>query len=392
MSTGRERHRRAPFRVSRSADRETVRELHRRAVVVDGHNDLPWRIRERWGSDLGRARLDRRGEDGHTDLVRLREGGVDVQVWAAYVPVEFRGPEATRVAREQIRLIHDLVARYPEHLELALSTADVARIVADGRIASVIGVEGGHAIDDSLEALRELHGLGARYLTLTHNASVGWADAAGDAPRSGGLAPFGRDVVAEMNRLGMLVDLSHVTRATMRDALEASRAPVIFSHSSARALVEHPRNVPDDVLRLLAENGGLVMVNFFSGFLTLAGARAVPRLFEEEARIRDAAPDAPARRAALAEWRAGLAEMRGDVGTIADHIEHIARVAGIDHVGLGSDFDGMPLTPAGMEDVSCLPALTEELVRRGHAPEDVVKILGANFLEVWEAAEAHAGP
>ena len=344
--------------------------LHHDAIVVDGHNDLPWRLRERWGLDLDRVHLDERSEEGHTDLPRLREGGVDVQFWAAYVPVEFTGADGPRVAREQIALIRRLVDRYPEDLELALTLADAGRIVASGSIASMIGVEGGHAIDGSIATLRELYDLGARYLTLTHTATLDWVDAAGDTPRSGGLSDFGREVVAEMNRLGMLVDLSHVTAEAMRAVLDVTAAPVIFSHSSARALADHPRNVPDDVLERMRGNGGVVMVNFFSGFLTPEGARHVERYFEE------ADPEARARIAG-----------RGTVATIADHIDHIVRVAGIDHVGIGSDFDGVPALPEGMADVSRLPALTAELISRGYADPEVRKILGENLLRVLAAAE-----
>jgi len=345
--------------------------LHHDAIVVDGHNDLPWRIRERWGLDLDRVRLEARSSEGHTDLPRLREGGVDVQFWAAYVPVEFTGRDGPRVAREQIDLIGRLVDRYPRDLELALTLADVRRIVESGRIASMIGVEGGHAIDNSIEILRELYDLGARYMTLTHTATLDWVDAAGDESRSGGLSDFGREVVAEMNRLGMLVDISHVTAAAMRAVLDVTAAPVIFSHSSARALADHPRNVPDDVLERMRENGGVVMVNFFSGFLTPDGARSVEKIFEE--------PDARVRERIAS---------RGTVATIADHIEHIVRVAGIDHVGIGSDFDGVPVLPEGMEDVSRLPALTAELARRGVSDQDARKILGENLLRVLGAAEA----
>ena len=364
--------------------------LHRRAVVVDGHNDLPWRLRGLWGLDLDPVRFDRRWGDGHTDLPRLREGGVDVQFWAAYVPVRFRGPAARRVAREQIDLIRRLVDRYPDDLALALSSQDVRAALDAGKIASMIGVEGGHAIDNSLEALRDLYEAGARYLTLTHSATLDWADAAGDVPRSGGLSDFGRGVVREMNRLGMMVDISHVTAEAMNDVLDVTAAPVIFSHSSARALADHPRNVPDDVLERIRENGGVVMVNFFSGFLTPDGARNVTNLFQEEARIREENPDPADFTAAMDAWYRERISSRGTVATIVDHIEHIARVAGPDHVGLGSDFDGVPMLPEGMEDVSKLPAITRELVRRGWSEPDVRKLLGENLLRVLAEVERTA--
>lgn len=364
--------------------------LHHDAILVDGHNDLPWRIRGTWGLDFGSVDFSRRRVDGHTDLARLREGGVDAQFWAAYVPVRYIGPEARVTALEQIDLIKRFTESYPEHLELAYSLADIRRITGEGRIASLIGIEGGHAITNSLPVLQELYASGARYITLTHSATLAWVDAAGDEARHGGLTDFGREVVREMNRLGMLVDISHVTAQAARDALEVTRAPVIFSHSSARAIADHPRNVPDDVLRMVRENGGVVMVNFYSGFLDPEGARNVQDLFREEARIRRENPDPEDFQRAMDDWYAAHPTPPGDIGSIADHIDHIARVAGIDHVGLGSDFDGVPMLPEGMEDVSRFPALTVELVKRGHTDEEVRKILGGNLLRVLGEVEAIA--
>jgi membrane dipeptidase len=365
-------------------------ELHRQAIVVDGHNDLPWRLRGLYGLDLDPVHLDERWTDGHTDIPRLREGGVDVQFWAAYVPVRFIGPDAPRVTREQIDLIRRFVERYPDDLELALDSEDIGRITRENRIASMIGIEGGHAIDGSLDLLREFYEAGARYMTLAHSATLDWVDAAGDEPRSGGLSEFGGEVVAEMNRLGMLVDISHVTSAAMHAVLDVTRAPVIFSHSSARALADHPRNVPDDVLVRVAENGGVVMVNFFSGFLTQDGARNVVGLFQEEERIRAENPDPEDFAAAMDDWYRERISSRGDVATIVDHIDHVVEVAGVDHVGLGSDFDGVPMLPEGMEDVSKLPAITAELVRRGYSDDDVRKILGGNLLRALRQTEAVA--
>jgi membrane dipeptidase len=313
---------------------ERARRVHARAIVVDAHNDLPWRIREQGDLDVSRLELETRSAKGHTDIPRLREGGVDVQFWAAYVPVWFIDAGATAIVLEQIDLIKRLAEAHPDDLEMAYSTADIDRIVAEGKIASLIGIEGGQAISNSLPVLRELYRAGARYMTLTHTRTLPWADAAGDTAIHGGLTPFGRQVVGEMNRLGMLVDLSHVTAEVMLDALEASEAPVIFSHSSARAVADHPRNVPDRVLRKVAKNGGVVMVNFFSGY-----------------------------------------------------IDHIVRVAGIDHVGLGSDFDGVAVLPKGLEDVSRLPVLTSELLERGYSEEDVLKVLGGNLLRVFRRVE-----
>jgi membrane dipeptidase len=359
--------------------------------MVDGHNDLPWRIRSTWGLEFEHIDFSKRRSDGHTDLVRLREGGVDVQFWAAYVPVNFRGGAATAVALEQIDLIKRLTSSYPTDLEMAYSLADVHRITGEGRIASLIGIEGGHAIANSLPVLRELYEAGARYITLTHSATLAWADAAGDRERHGGLTDFGRDVVREMNRLGMLVDISHVTAAAMRDAIEVARAPIIFSHSSARGVADHPRNVPDEILELVRENGGVVMVNFYSGFLVPEGALNVRDMFAEEARLRAQHPVLEDFRRAWADWQLEHPTPPGDVGTIADHIDHIVQVAGIDHVGLGSDFDGVPMLPVGMDDVSDFPALTVELVRRGYSDEDVTKILGGNLLRVFGEVEDTAG-
>lgn len=333
-----------------SADRAA--ELHARAIVVDGHNDLPWEIRKA-DLDIERFGLESRRQSGHTDMVRLREGGVDAQFWAAYVPARFMGAGAAVVALEQIDLIHRLTAAFPEQLEMAYTVDDILRISSEGKIASLIGIEGGHAIANSLPTLRMFYDLGVRYMTLTHSANLAWADAAGDSPELGGLSEFGLEVVREMNRLGMLVDLSHVTPDAMRDAIGASAAPIIFSHSSARAIRDVERNVPDDVLALLPANGGVVMINFYSEFLVPEGGKRP-----------------------------------GTVGTIADHIDHVVAVAGIDHVGLGSDFDGIDEEPLGMEDVSMLPNLTAELVRRGYADDEILKVLGGNLLRAMRQAEA----
>lgn len=361
--------------------------LHRDAIVVDGHNDLPWRIRDRFEGDLDAFGFGRRHEDGHTDLPRLLDGGVSVQCWAAYVPVWFAGPQAPIVALEQIDLIRRLTERHPQQLEMAYSADDARRVVGAGRIASMIGVEGGHAIDGSLEALRRLYEAGARYLTLAHNRTLDWVDAAGDEKIHGGLTEFGRDVVHEMNRLGMLVDLSHVTADAMRDALETTRAPVIFSHSSARALADHPRNVPDDVLGRVGENGGIVMVNFFPGFLTPEGAAMTRHMVRDERRAREENPNPENLRAAMERWLEEHPVPPARAADVVDHIEHVARAAGVEHVGFGSDFDGIPTVPEGVEDVSRFPAITAELMRRGFSERDVRKVLGENFLRVLAEAE-----
>jgi membrane dipeptidase len=363
-----------------------ARRVHRDAVVVDGHNDLPYRIRGLGPLDPTRMDLTQRRSDGHTDIPRLREGGVDVQFWAAYVAAEFIDNGATAVALEQIDLIKRLAAAYPADLEMAYSTADIERIVGEGRIASMIGIEGGHAISNSLPVLRELYRSGARYMTLTHSRTLAWADAAGDPPQHGGLTAFGREVVREMNRLGMLVDLSHVTAEAMRDALETAVAPVIYSHSSARAIADHPRNVPDDVLRLVAENGGVVMVNFFSGFVVPESARRIQDIFAVQERLRAEYEDEQAFRKAFTAWLFENVEA-GDVEIVADHIEHIIEVAGVDHVGFGSDFDGISVVPHGLEDVSKFPELTVTLAKRGRSEEELRKILGGNLLRVLAEAE-----
>lgn len=368
---------------------DEARRIHRDAIVVDGHNDLPWRIRQQEALDVERMGIGTGRPDGHTDIPRLREGGVDVQFWAAYVEADYIGDGATAVALEQIDLIKRLAAAYPADFEMAYSTGEIERIVGEGKIASLIGIEGGHAISNSLPVLRELYGAGARYMTLTHSKTLAWADAAGDTAAHGGLTGFGREVVAEMNRLGMLVDLSHVTAEAMRDALGTAQAPVIYSHSSARAIADHPRNVPDDVLRLVAENGGVVMVNFFSGFIVPESARRIGDIFQVEERLREEHTDDAAFREAFTAWMFENIEP-GDVELVADHIEHIIRVAGIDHVGLGSDFDGISVVPRGLEDVSKFPEITAVLLERGYSEAELRKILGGNLLRVFRETEEAA--
>jgi membrane dipeptidase len=299
-------------------------------------------------------------------------------------------PGPARVALEQIDLIHRMVQRSPD-MEMALTAADVERVHRNRKIAALIGIEGGHAIENSLGALRQFHAMGVRYLTLTHTSTIDWADAATDRERHGGLSRFGEEVVREMNRLGMLVDLSHVSQGTMSDALRVSAAPVIFSHSSARAIADHPRNVPDSILVRLKANGGIIMVNFYSGF-TEPGAVALARAsYGVQDSIRALYPDdAAARERAMDQWRRENPMPRGTLGTIADHVDHIVKVAGIDHVGLGSDFDGITSLPVGLDDVSRFPYLTAELLRRGYSDADVRKILGGNLLRAMRQAETVA--
>ncbi len=368
-----------------------ARTLHARIPVFDGHNDYPWVVRQQASLDL--AKLDIAGAQPATmtDIPRLRRGGVGAQFWSVYVPSSFAGQRAVTATLEQIDIVHRMVARYPDVFELALTADDVERIFRSGRIASLIGMEGGHSIDSSLGALRMFYRVGARYMTLTHGKNTPWADSATDTAEHGGLTPFGEEVVREMNRLGMLVDLSHVSPDAMKDALRVSAAPVIFSHSSARALCDHPRNVPDDVLRLLPQNGGVVMVSFVPGFTTPAAMAWDDARDAEQQRIattmRD---DAAGGAAALKAWDEANPRPPVTIGDVADHFDHIRRVAGVRHIAYGSDFDGISSAPAGLEDVSTFPALTAELLRRGYTDDDVLLILGGNLLRVMRAAEAGA--
>jgi membrane dipeptidase len=380
-----------PAAAQNDAFLERARRIHAEAPLVDGHNDLPWEIREKAQGDLSAMDPDGPLPGQHTDVARLRAGGVGGVFWAAYVPVSrIAGGGSAAFALEQIGLIRRMTERSP-HLEMATTAAEVERIHREGRVASLIGIEGGHAIENSLDVLRQFHALGVRYLTLTHSSTIDWADAATDAPRHGGLSRFGEEVVREMNRLGMLVDLSHVSDATMMDALRVSEAPVIFSHSSARAVADHPRNVPDSVLAALPANGGVVMVNFYSGFVEPRGAVLMRGMFDVQRRFREQHPGDPAAaQRAYQAWRAANPVPRGTVGTLADHVDHVVRVAGIDHVGIGSDYDGVTTLPVGMEDVSTFPRLTAELLRRGYSEADVRKILGGNVLRAMRAAEQTA--
>jgi membrane dipeptidase len=364
---------------------ERARAVHLEGLLFDGHNDLPWRLRQEGDVAFGAIDVGRRLEDGQTDIPRLREGGLDAQFWSVYIPSDHPNPSQT--VAEQIDLVHRLAEHYPDDLEMAYTADDVERIVASGKIAGLIGIEGGVAIEDNLALLRAFYRQGARYMTLTHGDTLDWADSATDAPRSGGLSPFGERVVREMNRLGMLVDLSHVSAETMDDALRVSKAPVIFSHSSAFAIAPHPRNVPDEILARLKDNGGVVMVNFFSGFVVPEYAREAAAA---RAELRGKYPDKAEFEKALNAWYKAHKFPRGTVSDVADHIDHIAKVAGIDHVGIGSDFDGVTSVPVGLEDVSCYPRLTEELLKRGYSESDIHKILGGNVLRAFRRAEAVA--
>jgi membrane dipeptidase len=373
-----------------TSNQDAATALLTRHPLIDGHNDLPWELREARGADARLTDLATRLDFTHTDLPRLAEGRVGAQFWSVFVPVSLAGESAVAATLEQIDFVRDMIRRYPGELELALTAADVERIFAAGKVASLMGAEGGHSIASSLGVLRSLYALGVRYMTLTHNANVGWADSATDKPDCGGLSDFGRGVVGEMNRLGMLVDLSHVSKDTMRAALDTVRAPVIFSHSSARALCDHPRNVPDEILAALPANNGVCMVTF------------VPRFVSQECWDWDRELEADMKRrgldtneratwvAARKEWAQANPSPRATLAQVADHVEHVREVAGVDHVGIGSDFDGTDQLPDGLSDVSCFPALFAALLDRGWSEADCGRLAGGNLLRVMRDAEAAA--
>ncbi|HUF90388.1 MAG TPA: dipeptidase [Gemmatimonadota bacterium] len=366
-----------------------AREIMRSIPLIDGHNDLPYELRQKAGGDLDSLDIAVRQDSLMTDIPRLREGLVGAQFFVAYVPVDRIGNGAARFALMQIDLIHRMAERYPDTFEFARTAEDIRRIFDQEKIGVLIGLEGGHAIEGSLDLLRAYYDLGVRYITLTHWASHDWADSATDEPRWQGLRPgFGEDVIREMNRLGVLVDLSHVSDSTMVDVMRISRAPVIYSHSSARALDQHVRNVPDEILRRLGTNGGIIMVNYAPDYVS-----EELRLWSESAgSVRDSLRarfegDTVAMQAAFLEWRDANPRPDATLSQVADHLDHLVATAGVDHVGIGSDFDGIGFTPVGLEDVSTFPDLVAELVRRGHPDEDIRKILGGNLLRVLDRAE-----
>ncbi|HWM90265.1 MAG TPA: dipeptidase [Thermoanaerobaculia bacterium] len=369
-----------------------ARKLLDEVPLVDGHNDLPWELRQRVKNHLPqidlRSDLSGLEKPMHTDIPRLKRGGMGAQFWSVYIPADMAGPQAIRAVMEQIDVVHRLAALYPDVFEVATSPQDAHRIHREGKIASLIGMEGGHSIDNSLAVLRQLYKAGARYMTITHSKNVDWADSATDAPKHGGLTKFGEEVIREMNRLGMLVDLSHVSPDTMKDAMTVSEAPVIFSHSSAKALDAHPRNVPDDVLRLLPQDGGVVMVTFVPSFVSEEVRAWNAEDDAAEARLKALHPDDPkAVESALEAWRKEHPVPEATLAQVADHIEHVRRVAGIDHVGIGSDFDGITSTPVGLEGVDDFPMLFAELLRRGWSDDDIKKLAGNNALRVFREAE-----
>ena len=368
---------------------ERAKRILRAAPLIDGHNDLPWEIRESETAPRDVAAYDLRTTTrGQTDFARMKEGMLGGQFWSIYVPGDI-GSGFARVQLEQFDIARRMIAMYPERLGLALTADDIEREFRRGRVGSLLGMEGGHVIENSLGALRSYYDLGARYMTLTHNSTLDWADAAMDSVRHGGLTEFGREVVREMNRLGMIVDLSHVSPGTMSDALDVTEAPVIFSHSSARGLTDHVRNVPDSILARLPKNGGVVMVTFVSGFISQATMDWERRAGEARRGLRGMA-DTTERRRQWVEWTTANPMPRSTIKDVADHVEHVRKVAGVDHVGLGGDYDGTTGLPVGMEDVSKYPNLFAELVRRGWSDADLKKLAGGNVLRALRAAEATA--
>jgi membrane dipeptidase len=367
----------------------------REVPLIDGHNDLPWQYEERVKNHL--AQIDLRQDQSkvtpalHTDIARLRQGRLGAQFWSVYIPTTLKGGDAVRAVVEQIDVVHRIDETYPDTFEFARTADDIVRIHRSGRIASLIGIEGGHSIGNSLAVLRQLYLLGARYMTITHSDNNDFADSATADPAHNGLTPFGKLVIGEMNRLGMLVDLSHVAPKTMNDVLDITTAPVIFSHSSARAITDHARNVPDDVLRRLKQNDGVVMVSF------------VPTFSSEKARAADAAKDAETARlkamyrgqpekvkAGIAEWEVAHPVPNATVQDVADHIDHVVQVAGAEHAGIGSDLDGITSTPQGLDSVAAYPTLFAELIRRGYTDEQLKGIAGLNVLRVMRKVEATA--
>jgi membrane dipeptidase len=382
----------APAAADAASDAARLDRILTQTPLIDGHNDLPWELHERFADKAALIDLQQGAGALMTDIPRLHKGRVGGQFWSVFIPVEIQGPLAVQVTIEQIDLVKSLARRYPGDLEMAYTAADVTRIHKAGRVASLIGIEGGHQINDSLPTLRQMYALGARYMTLTHTKNTAWADSATDKPTHHGLTPFGREVVREMNRLGMLVDLAHVSEETMKDALQTTRAPVIFSHSSTRALVDNARNVSDDVLRLVAKNGGVIMINFYPGFDSEARSRWTAERAGELARL--TAPTfgldlgQPAKAEAdLKAWVAKHPEPQVTIADVADHIDHVRAVAGVDHVGLGSDFDGIPETVTGLAAVDQFPALLLELMRRGWTDTEIAKVAGGNVLRVMAQAE-----
>lgn len=367
---------------------DTAREIHATMILVDGHNDLPWAFRKRGTPSFDELDIAKSQSSLHTDIPRLRQGGVKAQFWSVYVPSSTRlQGEALQSTIEQIEFVLSMIKRYPDVFELCLTTEDIDHAIANNRIASLIGIEGGHSIENSIGVLRRLYKMGARYMTLTHSATLDWADSASDDAKHGGLTKFGEEIVLEMNRLGMLVDLSHVSDDTMRDVFRVTKAPVIYSHSSARAIGNHPRNVPDDVLPLVKQNGGVIMVNFYSGFVSPLAADRRRVRDEHKRALEKSLNDQEKVDAAIARWDIKTPLPRGSIHDVVDHIDHLIKHCGIDHVGIGSDFDGIGTVPVQLEDVSTYPLITQAMLNRGYSAEDIRKVMGGNVLRVFRGAE-----
>jgi membrane dipeptidase len=372
------------------ADTAAARELLSRFPLIDGHNDLPWALRKAGSMDPAKTDISTAVSFTHTDLPRLARGGVGAQFWSVFVPAEFQGESAVATTLEQIDLVHRLVAHYPDALELARTAADVRRISAAGKVASLLGAEGGHSIACSMGTLRAMYALGVRYMTLTHNLNTPWADSATDTPAAGGLTAFGREVVREMQRLGMLVDLSHVAATTMSDALDTAEAPVIFSHSSARAVCDHPRNVPDEILARLAGNGGVCMITFVPMFVSQPSRDWALEMGAEMQRRGLDPENWEDRKRFRPDWASAHPAPKATLADVVAHAEHVRQVAGIDHIGVGGDFDGVDSLPEGLEDVSCYPALIAALLDRGWSEADCGKLACGNLIRVLAEAEQAA--
>jgi len=380
-----------PAGAQSDATLDRAKRLLREVPVIDGHNDYPWAVHEKANGDLDKLDIRQSQPSLMTDIARLKAGGVGGQFWSVYVPVDLKGADAVSATLDQIDIVHRMVAKYSSTLALALTADDVEKIEKQGKIASLIGVEGGHCINNSLGVLRMFYRLGARYMTLTHTSNTTWADSATDTPKSNGLSPFGEEVIREMNRLGMLVDLSHVAPSTMEAAIRVSQAPVIFSHSSTRALVDHPRDVPDNVLSQLPRNGGIVMITFVPGFVSQQVRDYNVRETNQQTTLTEQfKTDAAGIKKAMDDWHVANPSPRATLIQVADHIDQAKAIAGIDHIGLGSDFDGITSVVVGLEDVSTYPQLVRELLRRGYTDDEVKKIAGRNILRVMRQAETVA--
>ena len=383
------------LRAQNSANLATARQILKETPLIDGHNDVPWQYLSRAKNHMDEIKFD--GSTAaleppmHSDIPRLKKGGLGAQFWSVYIPATSAGPGAVREVYTQIDLVHRLVARYPDQFEMAYTADDIVRIHKQGKIGSLIGIEGGHAIENSLAVLRELYRSGARYMTLTHSKNIDWADSATEIPVHNGLTPFGKLVVKEMNRLGMLVDLSHTSEKTMSDVLDMAQSPVIFSHSSARAVTGHPRNVPNAILKRLKKNGGIVMVTFVTPFINDDVRGYYLKLQVQQERAKSQNPyDTTAFNRHMESWKTAHPMPRASLFDAADHIDHIAKLIGVKHIGIGSDFDGIESVPVGLEDVSTFPALFAELLSRGYSKQDLKKIAGENMLRVMRANEKTA--